>query len=90
MVSTNKTVAGSKQARTVRRDHQKASSAARGMAREQVGQSRAGAADSAREGQDEVQQVERSFEQYVREQPLKSVLIAAGVGLIIGRFWMRR
>jgi ElaB/YqjD/DUF883 family membrane-anchored ribosome-binding protein len=34
--------------------------------------------------------VERSFAQYVREQPLKSILIAAGVGLVLGRFWVRR
>jgi ElaB/YqjD/DUF883 family membrane-anchored ribosome-binding protein len=34
--------------------------------------------------------VERSFAQYVREQPLKSILIAAGVGLVLGRFWLRR
>jgi ElaB/YqjD/DUF883 family membrane-anchored ribosome-binding protein len=34
--------------------------------------------------------VERSFVQYIREQPLKSMLIAAGVGLVLGRFWLRR
>jgi ElaB/YqjD/DUF883 family membrane-anchored ribosome-binding protein len=35
-------------------------------------------------------QVERSVAQYVQEQPLTSLLIAAGVGLVLGRFWMRR
>ena len=90
MVSVNKPVAGSTQSRTVRRDHQKVSSAVRDTAKEKVEQLRAGAADSAREGRDKVQQVERSFAQYVREQPLKSILIAAGVGLVLGRFWMRR
>jgi ElaB/YqjD/DUF883 family membrane-anchored ribosome-binding protein len=36
------------------------------------------------------EKVERSLAQYVREQPLKSILIAAGVGLVLGRFWLRR
>jgi hypothetical protein len=31
-----------------------------------------------------------TFEQYVRERPVKSVLIAAGIGLLFLRFWMRR
>ena len=30
------------------------------------------------------------FEQYIRERPLKSILIAAGVGMLLGRFWRRR
>ena len=90
MVSVNKPVAGSKQAPAVRRDHQKLSSAVRDTAQEKVEQLRAGAADSAREGRDKVQQVERSFAEYVREQPLKSILIAASIGLVLGRFWMRR
>ena len=90
MVSVNNPVAGSKQARSVTRDHQKLGSSVRDRAQEKVEQLRAGAADGAREGRDKVQQVERSFAQYVREQPLKSILIAAGVGWVVGRFWMRR
>ena len=42
------------------------------------------------QGRDNVHGVLCNFEQYVRERPLKSVLIAAGVGLLFGRFWMRR
>lgn len=38
-------------------------------------------------GRDKVRQVERTFDQFIREQPLTSVLIAAGVGLLLGRFW---
>ena len=40
-------------------------------------------------GRDKVHYTERSVDQFIREQPLKSVLIAAGVGLLLGRFWMR-
>ncbi len=90
MVNVNKPVAGSKQARTATRDHPKSGSTTRDTAQEKVEQLRAGAADCAREGRDKVQQAERSFAQYVREQPLKSILIAAGVGLVLGRFWLRR
>ena len=75
MVNVNKPVAGSTRARTVARDHQKLGAAA---------------ADCAREGRDKVQQVKRSFAQYVQEQPLKSILIAAGIGWVFGRFWIRR
>jgi len=90
MVNVKKPVAESKPARTVTRDHQKLGSTVRDTAQEKVEHLRAGAADSAREGRDNVQPVERSFAQYVREQPLKSILIAAGVGLVLGRFWLRR
>ena len=90
MVSVNKPVAGSKQSRTVGRDHQKSSSAVRDTAQEKVEQLRANAADRAKEGQDKVQQVERSFEQFIRQRPLKSILIAAGVGVLLGGLWMRR
>ena len=90
MVNVSKPAAGGKQARTVTRNHQKLGSNVRDTAQEKVEQLRAGAADRAREGRDKVQQVERSFAQYVREQPLKSILIAVGIGLVLGRFWMRR
>lgn len=90
MVNVNKPVAGSKQVRSVTRDHRKLGSTVRDTAQEKVEPLRAGAADGAREGRDNGQAVESSFAQYVREQPLKSILIAAGVGLVLGRFWMRR
>ena len=37
-----------------------------------------------------MEQVERSFEQFVRQQPLKAILIATGVGMLLGGLWMRR
>ena len=90
MVNVNKPVAGSKPARTVSRDQQELGATVCDTAQEKVEHLRAGAADGAREGRDNGEQVERGFAQYVREQPLKSILIAAGVGLVLGRFWMRR
>ncbi len=49
------------------------------------------AGDSARhyyeEGRTRVIDFERSLEDYVREYPIRSVLIAFGAGYIIGRLW---
>jgi ElaB/YqjD/DUF883 family membrane-anchored ribosome-binding protein len=42
------------------------------------------------QGQEKARQVRRTLEQFIREEPVKTVLIAAGVGLVFGRFWMRR
>ena len=40
-------------------------------------------------GKEKVQQVEESLARCVREAPMKSVLVAAGVGLVLGFFWRR-
>ena len=77
-------------ARTVTQDFQELGGMAREMAQEKVEQLRASAAEYCEEGRDRVQQVERGFEQFVRQQPLKSILIAAGVGMLLGGLWMRR
>ena len=76
--------------RTVTQDLQELGGLAREMAQEKVEQLRASASEYCEEGRDKVQQVEHSFEQFVRQQPLKAVLIAAGVGLLLGGLWMRR
>ena len=79
-----------RKARTVTQDLQELGGMAREMAQEKVAQLRASASEYCAEGQDKVQQVERGFEQFVRQQPLKSILIAAGVGMLLGVLWMRR
>ena len=76
-----------KQAREVTQDLRQMGEIARDAAQEKLEQLR----DKASEyGRDKVQHVERSIEQYIQERPLKSVLIAASIGLLFGRFWMRR
>ena len=62
----------------------------RDAAQEKLGQVRENATEYYEQGRDNVHGVLCNFEQYVRERPVKSVLIAAGVGLLFGRFWMRR
>ena len=79
-----------RKARTVTQDLQELGGMAREMAQEKVAQLRASASEYCEEGRDKVLQVEHSFEQFVRQQPLKSILIAAGVGMLLGGLWMRR
>lgn len=85
------------QAQGVTHDVQEMGGLARDAAREQLGHVGATAAEYYGRGRDKVCQAERSVEQTIREQPLTSVLIAAGVGAIAGgvgvlcgRYWMRR
>lgn len=40
-------------------------------------------------GRERAKEWEQSLESYVREQPIKSLLIAAGVGVILGALWKR-
>jgi ElaB/YqjD/DUF883 family membrane-anchored ribosome-binding protein len=59
-------------------------------AQEKLRNVRENATEYYEQGRDNAHGVLCDFEQYVRARPLKSVLIAAGVGLLFGRFWMRR
>jgi len=51
------------------------------------------ARDSAAEyyqaGKDKAAEWQENIEQYVREQPMKAVAIAAGVGVVLGFLWRR-
>ncbi len=40
-------------------------------------------------GRDTAQAWEKSLEEYVQEKPLKAVIIAAGVGVLLGLLWKR-
>jgi len=40
-------------------------------------------------GREKAQQWESQIESYVRDQPIKSLLMAAGVGIIVGAIWKR-
>lgn len=42
------------------------------------------------EGREMAEQIERTVEDLVRQRPLTSVLIAAGVGMVLGRMWSHR
>ena len=41
------------------------------------------------QGRERAQQWQHSLEDYIQEQPVKSLLIAAGVGMALGILWKR-
>lgn len=81
-----------KQAMEMTKDLQEMGCIVRDGAQEKLGQMVEQASGYYQEGRDKVQGVVAAFEQSVGERPLRSVLIAAGVGVLLGRFWswMRR
>jgi ElaB/YqjD/DUF883 family membrane-anchored ribosome-binding protein len=42
------------------------------------------------EGRRRAMEMEQTLEQYVQEKPIQSLLIAAGVGMLLGMIWKRR
>ena len=47
------------------------------------------ASEYAEQGREQIEQVGQYLEDHIREKPLKSVLIAAGVGVLLGLLWKR-
>ena len=69
----------------------------RDAASDTYGQVREKTADYINQGKDYIHQGteaaeewEKSLETYVQEKPLQAVLLAAGLGLLIGLLWKRR
>jgi len=79
-----------KQAKEVTEDIQKMGGTVRHAAQEKLGQIREEAAEYREQGRDRVHAVASVCEQFFRQRPLTSVLLAAGVGVLLGRFWKRR
>jgi ElaB/YqjD/DUF883 family membrane-anchored ribosome-binding protein len=79
-----------KQAREVTEDVQKMGGILRNAAQEKLEQAGETAADYFKQGQEKVQGVACACEEYLREKPLTSILIAAGIGWLLGRYWKRR
>jgi ElaB/YqjD/DUF883 family membrane-anchored ribosome-binding protein len=75
------------QAKVVTKDLQEMGDIARDAAREKLGELRENASGCYQRGHDKVQGVVSAVEQTIVKQPLKSVLIAVGVGLVLGRLW---
>jgi ElaB/YqjD/DUF883 family membrane-anchored ribosome-binding protein len=75
-----------KQANEVTEDLQKTAQTVRDAAQAKLGQ----AAECCEQAQDKLHGVACACEQFVRERPLRSVLMAAGIGWLLGRFWKGR
>ena len=78
-----------KQAKEVAEDLQRMGSTARDAAQAKLGQVSDKAAEYGEQVQDKVHGIACACEQFVRERPLRSVLMAAGIGWLLGRFWKR-
>jgi ElaB/YqjD/DUF883 family membrane-anchored ribosome-binding protein len=79
-----------KQAMEVKKDLQEMGETVRDAAQEKLGQVGEKASEYFEQGRDKVHGVACACEQFLRERPLRSVLMAAGIGWLLGRFWKRR
>ena len=61
----------------------------RDVAGQKYDQLRQQATDYYQQGRDRAMEMEQSLEQYVQEKPIQSLLIAAGVGMLLGILWRR-
>jgi ElaB/YqjD/DUF883 family membrane-anchored ribosome-binding protein len=80
----------SEQASAVSKDIQGMGDVAKDVAQEKLEEFQENASAVYEQGRGKVREATRTLERFIAEQPLTSVLIAAGVGLFLGRFWMRR
>lgn len=61
----------------------------RDQATQQYDQLRQQAGDYYEQGRQRAMEMEQSLEQYVQEKPIQALLMAAGVGLLLGILWKR-
>ena len=61
----------------------------RTAATEQYDQLRQQATDYYEQGRARAQEFEHTLEQYVQEKPIQSLLMAAGIGMLLGVLWKR-
>jgi ElaB/YqjD/DUF883 family membrane-anchored ribosome-binding protein len=58
-------------------------------ARDRIGSLRDSASEYLQEGRSRAHDLETTMERTIRTQPLTSVLVAAGIGCLIGAIWRR-
>jgi ElaB/YqjD/DUF883 family membrane-anchored ribosome-binding protein len=74
----------------LQRDVRELGTLARQAAQEKLGEARDAAGQYVEQGREKTQQLARTVEDYIRQQPIKSVLIAAGAGAVLGVLLARR
>lgn len=60
------------------------------MATEAVGMIRENSSGYLEQGKEKFQQIEKTMETKIRENPTKALLIAGAVGLVAGLIWLRK
>lgn len=78
------------QAETIREDVRELGGIARDVAREKLDGARRASSEFYEEGKEKVAEYEDQLIGYVRQKPVRSVLIAAGVGALLGMIVLRR
>lgn len=63
---------------------------AKKMAQERVAKLRGSASEYLQQGRTKAESLEKSFEDGIRQKPVRSILIAAGLGFVLGVFLRRR
>jgi ElaB/YqjD/DUF883 family membrane-anchored ribosome-binding protein len=76
-----------KQAKEVTEDLQEMGGTIRDAAQAKLEQVSERAAEYCEQGRDKLHGVACACEHFVRERPLRSVLMAIGIGWLVGRFW---
>jgi len=79
-----------KQVKEVTEDLQEMGETVKEAAQETLKQVGDKAAEYGEQVQDKVHGIACVCEQFVRERPLRSVLMAAGIGWLLGRYWKGR
>ena len=79
-----------KQAMEVKKDLREMGETVRDAAQEQLGQVGERAVEYGEQVQEKIHGVACACEQFLRERPLRFVLMAAGIGWLLGRFWKHR
>ena len=78
------------QASAVAKDIQGMGAIAKDVACEKLEEIQENASAVIEQGRARVRGSTRTLERFIAEQPLTSVLIAGGLGMFLGRFWMRK
>ena len=78
------------QAMEVKQDLLDMGQTVRDAAQEKLGQVGEKASEYYEQGRDSIHGVASACEQFVRQRPLRAVLIAVGVGWLLGFLWQRR
>ena len=79
-----------KQAKEVAEDIEEMGETVRDAAQEKLRQVGEKAAEYSEQGRDKAHDIACPCEQFLRQKPLTSVLLAVGIGWLLGRFWKLR
>ena len=79
-----------KRAKATKKDFEEMSETERAAAQEKLARVGEKASEVCADGRDKVHGLACAFEQYISQRPLRSVLTAAGIAWLLGRFWKRR